>query len=396
MFELPMIYQWLVLAGLVFSLGMALANLATFKGLRAAPPFGPGAPRVSILVPARNEARNIQACVSSLLAQDYPNFELIVLDDHSEDETGLLLRELGLLEGGEGGRQVLNGTALPPGWTGKSWACHQLAGRARGEYLFFTDADTVHSPGTVGALVACSQRTGATLVSAWPRLLTETLGEKLIIPMILLVGMTLYPHWLLTRLQKRGPGSGLSRETCRSLGAANGQSLFFTRTGYDQIGGHVSVREHLVEDVALGREVAARLDEGMVLYNCEAVEFSTCRMYRSFGEVWEGFTKNARPAFERSVGAFLFFGALQACLFLGPFIWIWMSGTPRGLIFGQLALIYLIRVLLAARFRTSLLGALLHPFGHVLVLGIGLNSWRRSAGGGVRWKGRIYQHVPGN
>ncbi|MDB6155465.1 MAG: hypothetical protein JWL90_3918 [Chthoniobacteraceae bacterium] len=393
--ELLLIYQILILAGLVFSLLTVLANLATFKGLRAAPEFGPDAPLVSILVPARNEARNIKPCAASLLLQTYPNWELIVLDDHSEDGTGQILRELGLRPD-DSRRHLIEGAPLPAGWTGKNWACHQLAEQARGEYLFFTDADTVHAPGTITAMVAHARLTNASLVSAWPRLLTETWSEKLIIPMILILGMVLYPHWLLTLLQKTGLGARLPRSVARSLGAANGQSLFFKRAVYETIGGHSAVRNHLVEDVALGREITARLNQGMRLENCEAVNFSTCRMYRCFEEVWEGFTKNMRPAFERSVSAFLFVGAMQFCLFFVPFIVIGGAGELGGIVGMEVGLIYLIRLLLAIRFKTSFLGALLHPFGHALALAIGLNSWRRSAGAGVSWKGRTYQHIASN
>lgn len=391
--DFPTVYHALILAGLVVCLASVVANLATFRGLRSAPKIEGEAPLVSILVPARNEERSIGACAGSLLAQDCPNFELIVLDDHSDDETGRILEELGLREDSPRAR-LLRGEPLPSGWVGKNWACHQLSRVARGEYLFFTDADTTHAPGTVAALVAMSRAERASLVSAWPRLLTETWSEKLIIPMILLIGLVLYPHWLVTLLQRSGAAHRLPRKLLRAFGAANGQSIFFTREAYDRIGGHAALRDHLVEDVALGREVAARMGEGMRLINCEAIGFSTCRMYRCFDEVWEGFTKNIRPAFERSVIGFMFIGAMQLCLFLLPFAQLFLPLAPKRLVLAEIALIYLIRALLTARFRTSWLGCFLHPIGHALALAIGLNSWRRSAGKGVSWKGRTYAHTP--
>ncbi len=388
---LVLAFHLVVLAGLGLALLTVLANLATFRGLRAAPEFGPDVPLVSILVPARNEARNIGACVSSLLAQGYPNFELIVLDDHSDDATAQIARELGLAA--DQAHRLISGSPLPPGWTGKNWACHQLASEARGEFLFFTDADTAHAAGTVTAAVAHAQATRASLLSAWPRLVTKTWSEQLIIPMVLLLGMTLYPHWLLVALQKTGLGARLPRSVRRSLGAANGQFLFFTRAAYDRIGGHAAIRDHLVEDVALGREITARLDEGMRLINCEAVRFSTCRMYRSFAEVWEGFSKNIRPAFERSLAGFLFTGAMSACFFLLPFFLLGASRSRRAVV-AEIALIYSIRLLLTLRFKTSWPSLILHPLGHTLALAIGLNSWRLSATTGVTWKGRTYPHTP--
>ncbi len=414
--HLETLYHLAVLAGLLLGLAGVLANLATFDGLRSAePPAAADAPRVSILVPARNEALNIGPCVRSLLAQDFPNCELLVLDDHSTDGTGGILRGLGLAEASVGeavrfprsspptaGTQrvplqpaaaqprVLNGTPLPPGWTGKGWACHQLSAQATGEFLFFTDADTEHAPGTVSAAVAYARRNRADLVSAWPRLVTVTWAEQLIVPMILVLAMVLYPHWLLRFLQKHPHlAARLPRERQRLFGAANGQFMFFTRGGYDRIGGHAGEHSHVVEDVALGRAVASRMGEGMRLFNCESLQFSTCRMYRSFGETWEGFTKNIRPAFEKSLGGFLGLGAWQLCGYLLPFVFVFC--TPRPLVFAQVGVIYLIRILLTLRFRTSWLGCVLHPVGQALGLAIGLNSWRRSARGGVSWKGRIYQ-----
>ena len=384
-------YHAIVLGGLLLALVGVLANLACFRGLRSAAPPGAGdAPRVSILVPARNEAHNIEPCVASLLAQDYPDFELIVLDDHSADGTGDLVRALGLRL--DGPRRIISGAPLPAGWTGKNWACHQLAQAAAGEFLFFTDADTTHAPGTLSATVFAARAARADLLSAWPRLITRTWSEKLIIPMILLLGLVLYPHWFVVLCQRFPQlANGLPQSARRALGAANGQFLFFTRAAYDRIGGHSALRDHLVEDVALGRAIAERIGHGMRLINCEALRFSTCRMYRSFPEVWEGFTKNLRAAFEGSLAAFLTIGGMQIGGFLLPFVFVFFVEAARPLVIAQLAVIYLIRVALTLRFRTSWLSCALHPLAETLALAIGLNSWRRLATTGVRWKGRVYQ-----
>ena len=388
-------YQLLVLTGLIFAFGMVVANVACFTGLkRVETPAAAEAPLVSILVPARNEALNIEACVGSLLEQDYPNYELIVLDDHSDDGTSEIVRRLGLRE--EGDRRVISGTPLPAGWTGKGWACHQLSQQARGEFLFFTDADTAHAPGTVSATVALAREYRADLLSAWPRLLTGTLGEKLIIPMILVLGMSIYPHWLVLYLQCHPHlAARLPKFVRHGLGAANGQFMFFTRSGYERIGGHAALHDHLVEDVALGRAIAAHMGKGLRLLNCESLDFSTCRMYRSFGETWEGFTKNMRAAFEDSLGGFLFIGATQFCCFFLPFVFLFTAQTARPLIVAQIAIIYVLRLILTVRFRTSWLSCVLHPVGELLSLGIGLNSWRRLSSKGVAWKGRVYQSSRG-
>ena len=394
MAEVVFYYHTFVLGGLLVALASVIANVACFRGLRAASAPPADAPRVSILVPARNEARNIEACVRSLLAQDYPRCELLVLDDHSTDGTGDLARGLGLSEAGSIHR-LLRGEELPAGWTGKNWACHQLSQQARGEFLFFTDADTAHAPGTVSAAVVHAERHRADLLSAWPRLVTSTWSEKLIVPMVLMLGMMIYPHWLVVFLQSQPwLAARLPAKWRRGLGAANGQFLFFRRDAYARIGGHAALRDHLVEDIALGRAVAERMGEGMRLINCDALRFSTCRMYRSFGEVWEGFTKNVRAAFENSLAGFLVIGCTQFIGLLLPFIFVLSSSSARGLVVWQIAVIFLIRAILTVRFRTSRLSAVLHPVGEALALAIGLNSWRRLATSGVSWKGRVYQAAP--
>lgn len=384
------LFHLLVVTGLILILANVIANLVVFDGLRKVAPPEDG-PLVSVLVPARDEARSIEECVRSLLLQDYPRYELIVLDDHSTDRTAEIAEKLmAQMRNQRVTARLLRGEALPGGWTGKNWACHQLAQAASGDFLFFTDADTTHAAGTVSAAVDYACRNNASLVSAWPRMITKTLGEKLVVPVILLIGLGFCPLWLHRLYQHRG--TRMKPALARRTGAANGQFMFFTREAYDRIGGHEAVRDQVVEDVTLGREVAARIGEGMRLFNCDALGFSTVRMYRSFGEVWEGFTKNVRAAFAGDgIGFWGLGGLLWVCLF-APFIAIFTAPADlRTMIAIELGLIYAIRLLLSGRFRTSLIGALLHPLGVFLTMLIGLNSWRRSIGRGVIWKGRIYK-----
>jgi chlorobactene glucosyltransferase len=385
-----MVYHSLVLVVLVLTLVNLLVNLCLIQSLGRAPKptcF----PRVSILVPARNEAHRIGPCATSLKAQDYPDFEVLILNDNSEDRTEEVLRELGY--GGDGPQlRLLTGGPLPVGWTGKAWACHQLALASTGEYLLFTDADTVHLPGTLRAAIAQAQQTRADLLTIWPREITGTWSEKLVIPLLFLLAIGIFPFALFELLQNFPRlAAVLPRNFLRALGAANGQFILFKKSAYAQIGGHEQVRAHLVEDVALGREVSIRMGEGMRLVTCDAKEFVSCRMYECFSELWEGFTKNLRAVFEGSLGMFLLTGLVQfACFFL-PFVLIALPFGHRRMIASQIALIYLLRVILTVRFNTSWFGCLFHPFAHFLSLLIGLNSWRKSAGKGVSWKGRVYQ-----
>ena len=374
-----------ILSGALVTL---MANFAVWRSLAPAP-VPEDAPMVSVLVPARNEARNIEACVGSLLRQEYPNFELIVLDDHSEDGTGAIVERLFAAHPRVKTR-LMRGTTLPEGWTGKGWACQQLAGASCGDFLFFTDADTTHAPGLLAAAVAHARKTRASLLSAWPRFLTGTLGEMLIVPVIAIIGLTMAHHWLVDVLQHwPSLAKRLGARVTRVMGGANGQFMFFTREAYEEIGGHASVRAHVVEDVALGREIAARMGEGMRLVNCDSVRFSTVRMYRSFGESWDGFSKNLRAAFDRQRVLFwLFFASLFFVWLLPSVAWLWDWGT---ITICNALLVWTLRWLVTLRLRMSPLSALLHPFSIAVFMGIALNSWRLSHGKGVTWKGRTYR-----
>jgi chlorobactene glucosyltransferase len=385
------LYQFFILLGLLVILVNVLLNLLHFDGLRPVAPPSDG-PLVSVLVPARNEALNIEECVRSLLLQDYPRYELIVLDDHSSDSTASIVERLiaQMRNPRVVNARLIRGEHLPEGWTGKNWACHQLSEAASGEFLLFTDADTIHAPGTVSAAVDYACRNNASLVSAWPQLLTVTLGEALIVPAIVLMGIGFCPIWL-QRLWQRFPNRIQQRFT-REIACANGQFMLFTRAAYDHIGGHAAVRGHVVEDVTLGREVSSRMAEGLRLFNCDSLQFATVRMYRSFGETWAGFTKNMRAVFDENGAMFWLFGLFQWVFLFTPFIFIFFYHSPGWkLVAIQVGVIYFIRFLLAWRFRTSYLGALLHPIGIVLMSLIGLNSWRKSIGSGVEWKGRTYR-----
>jgi chlorobactene glucosyltransferase len=189
-------------------------------------------PLVSVLVPTRNEEHRIGPCLRSLAKQDYPNLEIIVLDDQSEDATAGIAASLGF-SAGAGARKCLRaGLPLPPGWTGKAWACQQLAQAARGDFLLFTDADTVHSRACVSTAVAHAEDTRADPLTLWPFQITSTWSEILVVPLIFVAAGAVLPHWLLA-LAQRSPAvaRSLGPAQLRSLGAASGQFLLFrTRT----------------------------------------------------------------------------------------------------------------------------------------------------------------------
>ena len=384
---------------LVMTANMAL-NWGVFtaprRRLRREPAAGSKPlPLVSVLVPARNEAGRLPACLASLLRQDYPNFEVIVLDDHSEDGTATMALGHGLQRNPAARQRLIDGQPLPAGWTGKAWACHQLSQAATGEYLLFTDADTVHESDALRACLEHAQATGAALLSMWPRQVTRTWSEHAVIPLMYVLLLGALPLRMLHRLQRfERYARWTSPKLMATMGAANGQYMLFRRDAYDLIGGHAAVRDHLVEDVALGRLVAGRTADGLRLVNADGSRLVRCRMYESFGQVWEGFTKNLRAVFSESAVAFWTFGLTGTCALLMPFVFVCLprlSGSWWWLPVLHVAWIGVLRVLLTARFRASWWGVPLHPVGEGLSLLIGLNSWRLSTQKGVTWKGRTYR-----
>lgn len=379
-------------AVLLSFLANLLVNLRFVRRLKPCPPAGSpsGCPLVSVLVPARNEEHRIGPCLRSLAGQDYPNLEIIVLDDQSEDATAETAESLGF-SAETGSRKCLQtGLPLPSGWTGKAWACHQLAKAARGDFLLFTDADTVHDRACVSTAVAHAEETRADLLTLWPFQITGTWSEILVIPLLFVAAGAVLPHWLLALAQQhRVVARALGPARLRSLGAASGQFLLFRREGYFAFGGHRAVAGNLVEDVALAREIARRTESGCRLASANGTCLLRCRMYNSFPEMWEGFTKNLHPLFEGDQLLFVAAIAGQALLFIWPFVICWWWRSPALLV--QLALIYSLRAAAAWLYRSSFWSVLLHPVGYTLGLLIAVNSYRCASGKGVTWKGRLYQ-----
>ena len=391
----PLIFHAVILFVLAQTLLTILVNFFLFRRPRRIAGAAPDAPLISILVPARNEESRLPRCLDSLLAQTYPKFEIVVLDDNSTDATSQVALDRGFSRDEGSIRRLLSGETLPEGWTGKGWACQQLARAARGDYLLFTDADTQHATDCLSTAFAHAAAERADLLAAWPRQITKSWSERLVIPLIGLLIMGFMPH-LFIWLPQRFPALArrIPRQWLWGLGGANGQFLLFRRAAYDAIGGHEAVRDHLVEDVAIARRITQRIADGMRLINCDGSQIVSCRMYENFPGVWEGFTKNLRAAFDERLGTFVGFGLMQFFCFVLPFLLLcfrgWLGPWWRYAA-AEVALIYLIRIILTLRFGTSWLSVILHPFAQLFALAIGVNSWRLSSGKGVSWKGRTYK-----
>ena len=340
-------------------------------------------PRVSVLVPARNEEANIGDCVRSLLSQDYPDFEVIVLDDGSRDRTGEILAELAARNPR---LRVIAGRELPAGWLGKHWACQQLGEAADGELLLFTDADTRHGPRSLwnGAAAALAQ--GADLLTAFPRQEVVTWSEKLVVPFFPWSLLSFLPLVLAYRV--RSP----------ALCAAIGQYMLFRRAAYEQIGGYAAVRADAVDDIALGRRIKAH---GLRWRMANASQDVRCRMYRDAHQVFEGFSKNLFAGFGYRVLPFVFVWLWIGIIFLQPVLIaaLAVAGVPLSAYSLATAAAGVFFALLLwgisdRCFRFPLYLALLYPISIVLALVIAGRSLVLAVRGRSTWKERTLVRAP--
>lgn len=360
----------LALLGVVFMI--TLFNALTAPMLKKAP-ARQATPRVSVLIPARNEEKNIGACLAGLLKQDYPHLEIFVLDDDSTDGTAAVVRKFSLQDQRV---KLVEGAPLPAGWLGKNWACHQLSEQATGEIFIFTDADNRYTPSAISHTIGWMQKFNPGLLSAFCHQITETLPEKLAVPVVNMLVYSYLPLWL----------TYYSKDA--SLAAANGQWLAFTRAAYEKIGGHRAVRNHVVEDVALSR-LAKRRGEKILAVSARDEVFS--RMYHSGREVWAGYSKNLFGLMGFKTAPFFIALALLFLIHLAPYILVWFKSVTM-LALTTIAMNLVIRLILALKFsQPVLVSTLLHPVAVAYTILIGLNSYRSHKTGGIRWKGRLVE-----
>jgi hypothetical protein len=322
-----------------------LVSLLSLHGLvnRWRPATGGACGSVSVLVPARDEARRIPALLDSLPR----DVEVLVLDDGSRDGTADVVRSAGFT--------VLAGRPLPEGWLGKPWACQQLADAATGDVLVFVDADVVLAPGAIDATVAALD--GLDLVSPYPRQLAEG-AARLVQPLLQWSILTFLP----VRLAQQSPRPSLS--------AANGQLLAVRRAAYDAAGGHAAVRDEVVEDVALLRAVKRAGGRGGVV---DGTHLASTRMYDDWPALVEGYTKSLH-----TVPAAVPAGLLV--LYVLP----WFSRRPAARI--ACAAGVLGRAATAARTGSPVPDSIAHPVSVLVLCGLWVRSRlvRRRT-----WKGRV-------
>lgn len=354
---------------------LGLANLALYRTPRANAPAGTA---VSVLIPARNEEAGIAAAVRGALASNNVELEVVVLDDQSTDSTRRIVQELAVQDPRV---RLLDAPPLPAGWSGKQHACHLLARHARHDVLLFQDADVRLAPGAVGRIAGRLLFGKAALVSGFPRQETGSLGERLLVPMMLflLIG---YLPLIGVRLTRRA-----------AFGAACGQLVAVRRVAYERAGGHEAIRASWHDGLKLPR-VFRRAGFRTDLF--DATDLATCRMYRGWRESWRGFAKNATEGMATPVAL-----PVWTALLVGGHILPWVL-VPATLLAGAaeaaavaLAAVLsglLFRVVLAGRFRQPLSTVPLHPGAIAVTLAIQWSalaaSWR---GRPAEWRGRTYR-----
>ena len=349
------------------------------------PPSDP--PLISVCVPARNEERNIRACVEAILNQDYPNFEIIVLDDRSTDSTPSILADLA---SHDSRLHSISGSDLPKGWAGKPHALFQASASARGEWLCFVDADTFLSPATLSSCYAKAITTQADMFTIMTFQILGSFWEKVVMPLIMTA--------LSVGFSPRKVNDPNTKDAI-----ANGQFILIKRSIYDAIGGHASVKNSVVEDKDISEQVKRN---GHRLIVADGMKMVRTRMYTSLPEMWEGWTKNIYLGLrdEPSLMALGIFGAfltllvsifLPAWPLLGAY-WHWKGGgwIATTIISESLLLwayVIYVRVIIARKMEISSWYAFTTPLGTAVFGAMMFTSaWKVISRKGVTWKGRVY------
>ncbi|MDN3587031.1 glycosyltransferase [Pedobacter aquatilis] len=327
--------------------------------------------KVSILIPARNEAENIIGLLQSIKEQDYQNYEVIVLDDDSSDDTFKLVDDFAQ---GNPNFSVIQGGQLPKGWLGKNYACHQLSKVATGNYLLFLDADEEIKRGFINSLIYRTENGSLSLLSIFTNQVMKSIGEKLTVPLMHFILLNLLP----LRLVRASKNPAFS--------AASGQCMFFKASNYHDFEWHERVKDKVVEDVEImklvkqqGCKTEALLANGLIY----------CRMYKNLNESINGFSKNLLAGFGSNIIILLIY---QLLVIAWPIILI--QNFDLSLLALPLTLVVLSRLMISfLSGQNVLLNLVLHPLQMLFFLLISLISIKKHLFKNGTWKGRLTSQI---
>lgn len=320
---------------------------------------------VSILIPARDEENNIEILIQSILRQKGVTFEVIILDDHSTDGTKAIAEYYASLHSEI---KVISGRALPDGWTGKNFACHQLAQAASGRYLVFLDADVSIHPELISSAVKQMEDKNLSLLSLFCKQETRTFGEKVTVPLMNYLLLTLLPIRLI-----EGHSDPIFSAAC-------GQFMMFSAENYHRFQWHRMARGRITEDLAIMKLLKQANEKGQGLLSGNLM---TCRMYNGFNDAVNGFSKNFITPFNDSIPLFLLF--LLAIL-IGPILII--STLNLYMAIALLAIVGLTRFYIGQLSGERIWEILLHPIQMLIFVYIGIIAIHKRCTKSVDWKGR--------
>ncbi|MFN8498100.1 MAG: glycosyltransferase [Anaerolineae bacterium] len=364
---------WLCLAVVVTQGVFGLLSIRHYGALPRVPtvPRRSGLPRVSIIIPARNEAANLGRLLASLLNLDYASYEVIVVDDASSDATALLASEFDAI--------LVRTIKLPAGWTGKNYACYCGAQVATGDWLLFTDADTEHTSLSLASTIGYVLDRRLDALSLLVGQDTHAFWERLLLPFC-------YQQFFV------GVPGGEVNDQRRDALLANGQYLLVRRDAYDRIGGHETVRSSIAEDVRLAHLLRAyHLRYGVA--RGEHLVFA--RLYHRLSDLWTGFARNSFQFMTLDSRRGLAVLASAAVAALTPTLVAvgLRSGLDTILLISAYSYAFLVLGVLAwdRIFRIPPWYSLLQPVSAVFFWLVALNSAVRGLlGVGIVWKGRTY------
>lgn len=380
---------WSSLAASSFVAAMFLINLLFFRktkslgGLLSEGHSTASMTReVSVLVPARNEALRIGPLLDSVLASQGVRCEICVLDDESQDGTAAIVQDYSQRHSNV---RLLKGASIPAGWSGKQFACYQLAQQATHEEMIFLDADVQLSKNALLRAVDQRRRSGVDLLSGFPRQRVVSMGEQLLIPLIHLILLCFLPFVLM--------------RWTRMVGAAAGCGQFFltTKQAYERSGGHSSIKQSLHDGIMLPR---AYRKSGLKTDLCDASDLATCRMYTSFEETWSGLLKNASEGFAKMpllpvITLLMLFAFVCPVLCLAGLAAGLIEATWLPMVLCACAMSYLPRILCCLKFDRAWVACLFSPISILLFLVIQWTALiRKSRGRSVQWRQRDYAVVP--